>query len=298
MQALPLGPLSALLLNAAVWGLSWWPFRELERHGLHPLWATACVYGVSLLCITLWRPQAWQGFGLDPRLWLLAFASGLTNVGFNWAVTEGDVVRVVLLFYLMPVWSVFLAWWLLGERPTRQAAGRMALALTGVGLVLYRPGHGLPVPASLPDWLGLMGGMTFALTNILLLKLRRVPDPSRMLAMFGGGTVMASGVALLGMLWGVVSAPPPPSLNWLGTASWLSAAFLVGNLALQYGAARLAAGVTALVMLSEIVFASVSSVWLGAATLEARTLAGGALIVLAALLASKAEHPPLEEATP
>jgi hypothetical protein len=27
---------------------------------------------------------------------------GLTNVGFNWAVTVGDVVRVVLLFYLMP----------------------------------------------------------------------------------------------------------------------------------------------------------------------------------------------------
>ena len=31
-------------------------------------------------------------------------------MAFNWAVTVGDVVRVVLLFYLMPAWSVLLAW--------------------------------------------------------------------------------------------------------------------------------------------------------------------------------------------
>ena len=49
----------------------------------------------------------------------------MTNVGFNWAVTMGDVVRVVLLFYLMPLWAVLLAWPLLGERPTpRSAAAR------------------------------------------------------------------------------------------------------------------------------------------------------------------------------
>jgi drug/metabolite transporter (DMT)-like permease len=64
----------------------------------------------------------------------------------------------------------------------------------------------------------------------------------------------------------------------------LCLSFLLGNLALQYGAARLAAHTTALVMLSEVLFASVSSVWLGAAQWESRTLWGGSLILLAALL--------------
>ena len=36
-------------------------------------------------------------------------AAGTTNATFNWAVTLGDVVRVVLLFYLMPLWAVLLA---------------------------------------------------------------------------------------------------------------------------------------------------------------------------------------------
>ena len=69
-------------------------------------------------------------------------------------------------------------------------------------------------------------------------------------------------------------------------ALWLALAFLLGNYALQYGATRLAAGTTALVMLSEVVFASVSSALLIAAPLEPRTLLGGSLIMLAALLAA------------
>ena len=64
----------------------------------------------------------------------------------------------------------------------------------------------------------------------------------------------------------------------------LSLTFLVGNLALQYGAARLSASATSLIMLSEVVFASVSAVWLGAGELSTSTLVGGGLILLASLL--------------
>ena len=58
------------------------------------------------------------------------------------------------------------------------------------------------------------------------------------------------------------------------------------HLSLQFGAARLAASTTALVMLSEIVFATLSSVALGASELSTRKLLGGLLIVLAAALAA------------
>ena len=65
----------------------------------------------------------------------------------------------------------------------------------------------------------------------------------------------------------------------------VSVAFLAGNLALQYGAARLRASTTSLIMLSEVVFASVSSVMLGAGEWSSRTVVGGGLILLASLLA-------------
>ena len=43
-----LAPAFALLVNAFVWGVSWWPFRELQGYGVHPLWATALIYIVAL----------------------------------------------------------------------------------------------------------------------------------------------------------------------------------------------------------------------------------------------------------
>jgi drug/metabolite transporter (DMT)-like permease len=275
-------PALALVLNAFVWGVSWWPFRELQGHGLHPLWATALIYIVSMALLLAVRPHSWRGFLGQPVLWLLLAAAGMTNVGFNWAVTVGDVVRVVLLFYLMPAWTVLLAWPLLGERPTLRSLARLVLAMSGVVIVLDTAGSFWPVPESLADWLALMGGFSFALTNILLRKLRTVNAAPRILAMFAGGAVLAAGAGVLGLLLDAVPAPPLPQLAWTAIGIALSLGFLAGNVALQYGASRMNAHATALIMLSEVVFASLSSVALGAAELNARTAAGGALILAAA----------------
>jgi len=277
---------AALVVNAFVWGVSWWPFRELQARGLHPLWSTALIYLFCLLCVLAVRRGTLAAFARQPLLWLLAVACGLTNVGFNWGVTLGDVVRVVLLFYLMPAWSVLLAWPLLGERPTGRRLLRVALALAGVLAVLRTEGSPWPWPRDLADWLALAGGASFALTNILLRKLDDVPAESRVVAMFGGGAALAAGAGWLGMAQGVVPALPVSAEPWAGLAMALGLSFLLSNLALQYGASRLAAHTTALVMLSEVVFASLSSVLLGAAHITPGVGVGGALIVAAAAWAA------------
>ena len=287
----PIRPVLALLFNALVWGVSWWPLRSLHSAGLHPLWATALVYLVALVCLMVLARGSAQSFWRHPQLWWLALAAGLTNICFNWAVTLGDVVRVVLLFYLMPAWSVLVAWWLLGDRPTLRALLRVALAFSGVVLVVVPAGTGLTglsdVGSSLSgiDLLAVAGGFCFACTNVLLRRFHDTPEGGRMVAMFCGGVVMAGLGAVVATASGVASAPPAPALGWLLVAAGLALAFVLGNLGLQYGAARLAAGTTALVMLTEVLFASASSVVLGAAQPGPRMLAGGALIVLAALLA-------------
>lgn len=276
----------ALMVNAFAWGVSWWPFRQLQDMGLHPLWATAMVYLVALVLLLVTQPDAWRSLLRFPELWALAAAAGLTNVGFNWAVTTGDVVRVVLLFYVMPAWVVLMAWPLLGEKPSRASLLRLTLALAGVVVVLKTPGAAWPWPESLADWLGLMGGAAFALTNILLRKLNHVPQSASMLAMFLGGMVMTAAIALLGMQIGLVSALPAVDMQWLLWVSGLSVVILAGNIGLQYGASRLSANATSIIMLSEVVFASLSAVLLGASEMTVRTLIGGTLILAAAVLSA------------
>jgi EamA domain-containing membrane protein RarD len=133
-------PALALTLNAFTWGVSWWPLPAAAGAGLHPLWATALIYAVAVVVISLRSRAPGASCCARRRLWVLVLAAGTTNATFNWAMTIGDVVRVVLLFYLMPLWAVLLARLLLGERFTLLAWLRVALALTGAAIVLW-PGR-------------------------------------------------------------------------------------------------------------------------------------------------------------
>jgi drug/metabolite transporter (DMT)-like permease len=214
-------------------------------------------------------------------------AAGTTNATFNWAVTIGDVVRVVLLFYLMPLWAVLLARLLLDERLTPLAMARVAMALAGAAVVLWPQGGGLPLPQSLPDWLGVIGGFSFALNNVMLRREAHQPEAARALAMFFGGAAVAGVLAAALSAQGLVALPPAPAWGWVAGSVVLAVFFLGGNLALQYGAARLPANVTAVVMLTEVLFASVSAVLLGAGRITPTLALGGALILGAALLSAR-----------
>jgi len=287
----------ALVFNAFVWGTSWWPLRHLQEQGLHPLWATALTFTLASLAIALARPAAPGQLLRTPALWVLVVAAGCTNAAFNWAIVIGDVVRVVLLFYLMPLWTVLIARVLLGERLTRAAALRIALGTLGAAIVLW-PEAGdqsalprsvaelLPLPRSLADWLGVVGGFSFALNNVMLRREASRPEEGRSLAMFAGGALVAGALAGALTAAGTVQPVPAPAAPWLALMAALTIAFVAGNLSLQYGAARLPANRTAVVMLTEVLFAAVSAVALGGGTLTGRLALGGALIVGGAVLAA------------
>jgi hypothetical protein len=99
-------PVLGLLFNALVFGLSWWPLREMPGTWPAPFVGHCFHVRICLCLLSVLRPHTWRSMTEHPALWWLFLGSGLTNLGFNWAVTLGDVVRVVLLFYTMPAWSV------------------------------------------------------------------------------------------------------------------------------------------------------------------------------------------------
>jgi drug/metabolite transporter (DMT)-like permease len=284
---LTLLPIAALVFNALIWGVSWWPMRWLAQQGLHPLWATGFIFSITTLCMVLWRPQTFMVLLRTPSLWVIALASGMTNSAFNWGVVAGDVVRVVLLFYLMPLWATLLARVLLNEAITALSVLRMGLGLAGALVVLW-PAQG---QLSLSDFhvadgLGVIGGFGFALNNVMLRRHADVAPQGRILAMFAGCAVLSSSLALCFSVGRSVPWPPAMQLDWAVGCGLVALMFITGNLALQIGATRLPAQVTAVVMLTEVLFAAVSSIAWGDQTLHLSLLIGGGLIVLAAFLAA------------
>ncbi len=303
LQKIPLFsilPILALLLNALVWGISWWPFRQLEARGLHPLWTTVVIYVFSTSCLMLSKPHALGQLLHAPGLWVLMLAFGMTNAAFNWGVVVGDVVRVVFLFYLMPLWVALLARFILGESFTLLILLRLLLALLGAAFVLW-PESGAPKTGwylHFSDVLGLLGGFAFALTNVMLRHQAQRSEESRALAMFMGGMSVAGVLACTLSLRGVIDGPPSLAWGWSSAIFCLAVLFMSSNLLLQYGAARLPANVTSIVMLIEVVFAAVSAILFGAGVLTTKLMIGGALILLAAILSVSSKKVGDEESCP
>ena len=272
-------PILAIALNAMLWGLSWWPLHQLRDRGVHGLWATFLSYMLTVAVVLLWRPRTVVELAGNRWLWLLMVVSGITNACFNWAISTGDVVRVVLLLYLMPVWSVLLTWGLSGERPGLFTLLRIAVALVGVMLVLQPAENAwnqlvLPLPRSLPDVLALISGFAFACSNVLLNRLGKIAAPPKILAMFSGCMLLS----------GVMAVTMSHLGSWYGFVVLAALQLMICNICLQYGAPRMSANTLALLMSLEVLFAAVSSAMLGVGTLDARVLFGGILVVGAALL--------------
>jgi drug/metabolite transporter (DMT)-like permease len=159
--------------------------------------------------------------------------------------------------------------------------------------VLWPEGQSLPLPRHVADWLGLIGGFSFALNNVMLRHQAHRSEVARALAMFSGGAVVS---VLLGLAL-ALTTDAVPALSWGAWSLWLPGVlllalwFMASNLALQYGASRLRATTTAVVMVSEVLFASASAIALGAGELTPRVALGALLILAAALLASWKARP-------
>ncbi|MFZ4759853.1 MAG: DMT family transporter [Burkholderiaceae bacterium] len=273
------------MVNALLWGVSWWPFRALQQQGVHGLWATALVFLVIAGLTVAWDRSAPARVARTPSLWPLLLSSGIANAGFNWAVTVGDVIRVVLLFYLMPAWAALLARFVLGEPLRAAVLARVALAITGAAVVLRPEGAGWPIPSGPADLLAIAGGIGFAATNVMLRREAAQPESARAFAMFVGGFGVAGVLATVLTATGSIAGPPAPTPGWLAGVGLLVLMFGAGNLCLQYGAARLPANVTSVVLLTEVPFAAISAIAFGGESATLNTVVGGTLILAAAVLA-------------
>lgn len=274
-------PVAALLYAATFWGLVWYPVRELEELGVAGLWQTLVAYGAALITLALLRPislSPLHGHARD-AFWL-ALASGWTNVAFLLAVLDGEVVRVLILFYLSPLWAVLLGRWLLHEAIRPHTGLMLALGLIGAAIMLWQP-QALDRPANAADWLALSSGFAFALTNVMTRRMRVVSDRIK--------TQLAwVGVVAISMLWLMVVPTPLPEaapMAWLGTVLLGVLGFFFSTLAVVYAVSRMPVQRSSVIMLFEILVGAVSAWWIAAEAMQWREWFGGAMIVAAGLIA-------------
>ena len=286
LKAFASAPVWALLAGAATWGVVWYPYRLLARAGLDGAWSTLLTYGVALIVgVSIFRRSAMSLKGMPAGAYVMGAAIGWSNLAYVLAVIDGEVMRVLLLFYLAPLWTVPLAWLLLRERLDAVGMAVMALAFAGAMAMLWHPEAGFPWPRDRADWLGLAAGFLFALGNVLVRRLSQMGDAAKSIVIWAGVT----SVGLLQVLLAGSSAPAAIEAARGGAPiiAAIGIALVVMSLSLQYGLSRLPANRAIVILLFELVVAALAAYILAGEVLRPHEWFGGALIVAAGLASGR-----------
>jgi drug/metabolite transporter (DMT)-like permease len=276
---------TVLVLSSLLWGCAWIPLRALEGFGLGGLSMTAVAAGSAALCLVpavIRKRAAWRGKGALGLL-LIFLLGGYANLAFSTALVYGEVVRVMVLFYLLPVWGVTGGYFFLGERVGKLRLVAVACALGGAVLVLGGFGA-LRGSVSLVDLLAVSSGLAFAGSNLVFRARQELPLVSKAAAMLLGSSVLAA----LGLAVGLQSTAgiQPIGIAWAVAygIGWLLLATLGG----QYGVTHLEAGRSSIIIIIELLAAVASAMLLGGERMAPMEMVGGVLILLAALLEARA----------
>lgn len=279
--------ISSLVYAATLWGLVWYPYRLLNEAGVGGIASSFFSYAIPLLLMGWLHGRALRA-ARGHWLWLsaLGLAAGWTNLAYVLAVLEGEVVRVLLLFYLSPLWTVLFSRFLLHEKLNRAGWAVMSLAAGGALAMLWQPGE-WPLPGNRAEWLALSAGVMFAASNVISRHLDGVTEGAKAVSVWAGVTVLTVvGLTLI-----------PAELDFMARSdarTWLllvGVALAIGSMtyAVQYGLARVPANQAIVIFLSELVVAAIAAYFLSDERMDAQEWIGAAMIVTASLFSGHME---------
>lgn len=281
-------PVLVLLCSSIGWGLTWIPIKSIQSMGLpaEQLIFIAFSSAALVLLPVLYHQRA-QWLAAAHLMVLLAIFGGFANMAFQTAMAKGDVIRVTILFYMLPVWSMLGGWWILKEHIDIKRIAALFLCLGGAVCILE---------AWTVDWgsfthidlLALGSGLGLAATNILFRLTPRTPLASKMAVMFIGCVIFVGSALLLlpaSSPSALTSTTPLPSNTpiLLAIAYGLCWIMLI-TAGSQWAVTRIEASRSAVIIVMELVVSIGSVVIITQVPLEPHELIGGIMVFIAALI--------------
>ena len=277
-----------LLFGACCWGVIWYPYRLMADSGVSGIASSLYTYIIAVVIGCAIFAKHWRGILKLPKsiIWLSLIA-GWTNLSYVLAVIDGEVVRVMLLFYLAPVWTLILAHFWLHEKTSQTGYIAIVASLLGAYIMLANPLSGtlaLPLPQSKSDWLALSAGIGFAMTNVITRKADHLSIPAKSFAVWVGVIIVA-----LMMLPIMDTHLPVPQFfsvtQWLITLL-IALSIMAATLFVQYGVTKITATRASVLFLFELVVAAVAAHYLTNEVMTSSEWLGGGLILAAAVFAA------------
>lgn len=269
-----------LLFSSIGFGLTWLPIKALGDAGLNGLHLVFIITGsVSIVLMPWMVRQRALWLPILPFMLLVAFFGGLTNISFQVSILNGDVIRVMILFYMLPVWSVLGGCIILGEVLDRRRITTLILCVGGAFLILDIWNVSW-TSFSWIDALALLAGFTLAANSIVFRFTMDAPFTSKIGFMFVGGFVLVSIVLFL-----YPTGVALPNISVIGGAVVYGLAWiLIISFGSMWGVTCLGAGRGSVLIVVELVVAVVSVLIITQVGMNFYEAIGCIIVVVAAIL--------------
>lgn len=272
------------IFSGVVFGIYWIPLRLMSDAGINGLWAVMVFNVVSFLLVIPMVFRQWSRIVPGRfRLHATACACGLGYVLYTGAFLYTEVIRVLVLFYLMPIWGFVLARIFIGETLTPIRLVCMLLGLSGL-MVICGIEQGIPLPANAGDWMALLSGVVWAGVSLLILTDRHEPAGYGVTFLFWGAAWSLL-LAVLATGQGILPAPSwtqlPQVLAWMIPLALL--VIIPAAFATLYAPSQLNPGIVGLLFMTEISVGTGTAAWLAGEPFGLKEIAGVVLITLAGI---------------
>ena len=275
-----------LLFGALCWGIIWFPYRIMSEAGVSGIVSSFYTYAIATVLAAIYFAKHWRGlFKLPLSIVWLSIIAGWTNLSYVLAIIDGEVMRVMLLFYLSPIWTLLLAHFWLKEKTHLAGVVAIVASLLGAFIMLYDPAIGdFPAPRNTAEWLALSSGFGFSLTNVITRKSIHLSLRAKSFALWIGVII----VSLLAVPIMQLSFPSPTAFsltNWL-IMGLIAILLIAATLFVQYGVTQVKATRASVLFMFELVVAAIASYYLAHETMHINEWIGGGLIVAASIFAA------------
>lgn len=265
-----------IFLASSFWGVLWVPMRHIEAMGLSGLWVVVLFHFLPALAmlplIVRTAPSSRRDWGRA------AVAGALMGAGFALyalGLVVASVTKTVILFYMTPIWSTVIAYFVLRERAGWGRWLAIAAALVGCALVTGVNRDELRFDPA--DLLGLLSGLFWALGSVMIRRYDGLNfvTVSFLQYLFGGIMALLAALYLgdpLPQLNAFLQAIPPAFLA--SVVVFLPSVLLIFRI-MQY----VSPGLVGILMLSEALVAAVSAAfWLGETLSSTQWIGVGAIL--------------------
>lgn len=203
---------------SAIWGLLWIPLRAFDRQGMAPGWVIVCQFVAPLVLIipfAAMRLRRGKSTGIEQGITGLLVGGGV--VLYCESLLQTDVIRSLILFYMMPAWGTLAEVFLMGRRFTLWRGLALLLSFSGL-LVILGAGKSFSVSLNLGDLMALSSGIVYTFGAMRVRQSPQIAVFEQVFAFFFFGSLVALGISLLPL--SAFGKPPEPSLL-LTLSSWI-----------------------------------------------------------------------------